>query len=172
MLIIAVLLFSTAISQTPTKAVAQQSGSKSTSDLSDVNWDDEEETGNQSSKKSGDFSTANSDSTADETMKAADGGLSNESWEDEDSSETDTDESGGLQTLNQKDLEALESRERMIHITGFLLFVGYIMGGILTAFITRNRKIAVAYPPELLILLHTFWPLELILLPFLGKTVR
>ncbi len=150
LLIMVLLLFSVASSQT----AAQDSEAKSPSDLSEINWDDAEE------------EPANQKDTAD------DGELSSESWEDEDSSETDTEESGGLQSLNQEQIEKLESEERLIHIAGFLLFFGYIVGGILTAFITRNRKIAVHYPPELLILLHTVWPLELMLLPFLGKLVR
>ncbi len=150
MLIMALLLFSVASSQT----AAQEPGAKSSSDLSEVNWDEAEE------------------EPAEQKDTAGDDELSNASWEDDDSSETDAEESGGLQSFNQEQIEKLESEERLIHLSGFLLFFGYIVGGILTAFITRNRKIAVHYPPELLILLHTVWPLELMLLPFLGKRVR
>jgi hypothetical protein len=154
MLIIMLLLFSAAISLNASIAVAQQSESKSSSDLSGVNWDSEEEP------------IEGMDTTVDDEE------LSSASWEDEDSSEGDAEESGGLQSFNQAQIDKLDSEERLIHISGFLLFFGYIVGGILTAFITRNRKIAVYYPPELLILLHTVWPLELMLLPFLGKPVR
>jgi len=154
MLIIVLLLFSAAISLNASISVAQQSDSQASSDLSEVDWDSEEEP------------TEGTDATT------GDNELSNTSWEDEDSSEDDTDESGGLQSFNQEQIDKLDSEERLIHISGFLLFFGYIVGGILTAFITRNRKIAVIYPPELLILLHTVWPLELMLLLFLGKTVR
>ena len=162
MLIIFLLLFSVAISQT----IAQESGAKSTTDLSN----------NQSPQKDEDLSAVNWDDAEEDTAETKDDtgndDLSNASWEDEDSSEADTEESGGLQSYNKDEIQKLESKERLIHITGFMLFFGYIMGGILTAFITRNRKIAVIYPPELLILLHTVWPLELLMLPLLGKPVR
>ncbi len=162
MLITFLLLLLVASSQT----IAQETGAKSTSDLST----------NQSPQKGEDLSTVNWDDTEEDTAEVKDniddGDLSNASWEDEDSSETDTDESGSLQSYSQEELEKLESKERLIHIAGFLLFFGYIAGGILTAFITRNRKIAVIYPPELLIILHTVWPLELLMLPLFGKPIR
>ncbi len=146
-----------------------------TSDLSKMNWDEEESSEESQSKENGALSTVNWDEeedTEDEPEAGKEGSnLTAVGWEDEDTGD-DNESTEGLQTLKQEDIDKLESRERLIHISGFLLFIGYIIGGILTAFITRNRKIALAYPPELLILLHTVWPLELFLLPFFGKTNR
>ncbi len=145
----------------------------SDSNLSNTNWDDDTE--EKSTGKDSALSAVNWDEKEDmeETSPSEKekGDFSGESWEDE-GSENESDAADGLQALNQSDIDKLDSQERQVHIYGFILFIGYILGGILTAFVTRNRKIAVSYPPELLILLHTFWPLELLLIPFGGKPVR
>ncbi|MFH2129026.1 MAG: hypothetical protein ABIK68_01520 [bacterium] len=126
--------------------------------------------------KGDDLSAVNWDDATDETPasqeKTADSDLSKESWEDEGSSKDVAEKEDGLQMMKQEEIDKLDSRERLIHVSGFALFMGYILGGVLTAFATRNRKLAVSLPPELLILLHTFWPLELILLPFMRTRVR
>jgi hypothetical protein len=155
-------------------ASTQQSGQiTSDSDLSNTNWDDDTE--EKSTGKDSALSAVNWDEEGDMEEPSPDekekGDFSGESWEDE-GDENESDAADGLQALNQSDIDKLDSEERQVHIYGFLLFIGYIFGGILTAFVTRNRKIAVSYPPELLILLHTFWPLELLLIPFGGKPVR
>ncbi len=99
--------------------------------------------------------------------------LSQMSWEDEPGEETPQAESlSAYQGMSVEEEEALELRERQIHYAGFVLFIGYILGGLLTAYFTRNRKLAVNYPPELLILLHTVWPVEWLFMLFAGKKVR
>ncbi len=100
------------------------------------------------------------------------GGLSGMNWEDEEGEGAETKEDDSFMTMTEEEEIALESRERRIHFFGFFLFIGYILGGILTGFFTRNRKLAVDYPPELLILLHSVWPLEWLFLTFAGKKVR
>jgi len=145
----------------------------SNSDLSNTNRDDDSV--EKSTDKDSDLSTVNWDEEGDteesSPSEKEEGDFSGESWEDE-GTDDESDTTEGLQTLKQSEIDELDSQERQVHIYGFMLFIGYILGGILTAFVTRNRKIAVSYPPELLILLHTFWPLELLLIPFGGKPVR
>lgn len=152
-------------------AQAAQSGSEQKvtddTDLSGINWDEEETT---------------------EEINTDD--LSNMSWEDEpalkgsqttDFSETDWGAGEESETSAEdddffknviKNRAAIEKREMVTHIWGFLLFVFYLTGGIFTAYFTRDRKLSVHYAPELLILLHTFWPLEWLCLLFAGKKVR
>jgi len=144
--ILAALLAPSPVCLAVPSATVQPAKIEGVSDLSSVNWDEEERTGA--------------------------GNLTNQDWDEEESNKTDGKAEEGLQTLNQEEIRALDSKERLIHISGFFLFVGYILGGILTAFLTRNRLIASRSPPELLILLHTFWPIELVLLLFWRKPVR
>jgi hypothetical protein len=49
------------------------------------------------------------------------------------------------------------------------LFLIYFVGCFATAYFTRNRAITLRTPPEILILLHTFWPVELLLTPFIRQ---
>lgn len=161
-LFFAALLLSASVGLAIASTTVQPSKTADASDLSNVSWDDEGNTDSDSTAKDEDLTTD----------KNSAGNLINQNWDDEESSDTFTEMEDSLQTMNKEDIKALDSKERLIHISGFILFIGYILGGILTAFITRNRKIAVAYPPELLILLHTVWPLELLLVPFGGKPVR
>ncbi|MBU2647619.1 hypothetical protein KKI24_23125 [bacterium] len=146
-------------------------------DLSTVNWDDATDETPASQEKTGDSDLSKENwedekSSKDVTEKEAASDLSKESWEDEGSAKNVPEKEDGLQMMKQEEIDKLDSRERLIHLSGFALFIGYILGGVLTAFATRNRKLAVSLPPELLILLHTFWPLELILLPFMRARIR
>jgi hypothetical protein len=125
--------------------------------------------------------------SSDNTSTEADQNLSQIDWDEEETSEENGEE--GLAGMNwdddeataeeaseeeayNRDIKAEEALEKMILIKGFLFFIFYILGGILTAYFTRDRKLSVSYPPELLILLHTFWPVELVCLTFAGKKVR
>lgn len=89
--------------------------------------------------------------------------VSVESWQEEDTIEATEEDNRAMGILSKEDLALVEAQEKRVHIFGFLLFTGYILGSILTAYMTRNKKIATEYPPELLILLHTFWPIEILL---------
>ena len=102
--------------------------------------------------------------------------LSTVSWEDDTSTRGRAKrELSGMDKTKQRDeIKRLEERERWTTIWGFFFFLLYTLGGVLTAYLTRDKKVAVLYPPELLILLHTFWPLEWLLLPLfeLRKTTE
>lgn len=146
-------------------APGDQTGSTVETDMSTVSGDEEEGESTEAAPGEEDLSTVNWDEASDTEESAVSG------WQDEEDT-VETAEDKAMQVLRMAEIEALESRERLIHISGFILFIGYIIGGVLTAFITRNRRIALDFPPELLILLHTLWPLELLLLPFFGKSAR
>lgn len=115
--------------------------------------------------------------------------LSNMSWEDDPSETTGNDLSGMswedeagenvmegaaevFDTVSEFDEKAEALMERNTHIFGFFLFAGYILGGLLTAYFFRNRKLGVDFPPELLIVLHSVWPLQWLFIFFAGKKVR
>ena len=128
--------------------IAQSSDNTSTEadqNLSQIDWDEEE--------------------TSEENGEE---GLAGMNWDDDEATEEEAFE----EEAYNRDIRAEEALEKMILIKGFLFFIFYILGGILTAYFTRDRKLSVSYPPELLILLHTFWPVELVCLTFAGKKVR
>ncbi len=133
-----------------------------TTDLSHMDWSDDQEEEDLSRE-----------SWADEETSSESGGEYSEmSWEDEEGEFEGIDAFEDDPEMIQAEELALDIKERRIHIFGFLLFVGYILGGLLTGYFTRNRKLAVDYPPELLILLHTVWPIQWIFMLFAGKKVR
>jgi hypothetical protein len=100
------------------------------------------------------------------------GDLSGMSWEDEEGEHEPQPGESVYRGLTAEEEEALENEERKTQYFGFVVFMGYILGGLLTGYFTRNRKLAVDYPPELLILLHTLWPIEWLFMLFAGKKVR
>ena len=120
---------------------------------------------NEDSNQSEGLSQINGDE--EETSEEGGGnGLAEMNFDEEgESSDEDND-------YQDEEVKALEALEKIILIKGFLFFSFYILGGILTAYYTRDRKLAVHYPPELLILLHTFWPVEWLFMIFAGKKVR
>jgi len=126
-------------------------------------------------EKKTDLSTVNWDTEEEEDTKDADkveNNLSTTSWEDE---ETDPEKEAENKAADQKQEDEfleIEKQERIAQIAGFGVFCVYLFGMILTAYFTRNRRLAVNYSPELLILLHAFWPLQWLLLPFFGQKVR
>jgi len=149
-----------------TFAVASPSPNIDESDLSQENWDEETAVDDQ---EAGDGMTeAEDDQTAAADDGAEDSAIA-ESWEDE---EAEEDEDGlsaqevAAAELKQQRLTLLADQERFLHLWGFTLFAVYLVGGVLTAYFTRHHRLIRRFPPELLILLHTFWPLELLLLPF------
>jgi|APSaa5957512622_1039677.scaffolds.fasta_scaffold68066_2 hypothetical protein len=148
------LLIALFLTNQPTLSLAVDATEKKT-DLSSVNWDTEEE----------------EDSKEKEADKV-ENNLSTTSWEDE---ETDSEQDAKNAAADQKQKEefvVIEKQERIVQIAGFGVFCIYLFGMFLTAYFTRNRKLAVNYSPELLILLHAFWPLQWLLLPFFGQKVR
>ena len=115
--------------------------------ISDINWDEgEEDSGTQSED------------------------LSETNW-DEGLDDDTTEEEQAAIAVRSEDRKVIEARELTVHLWGFLMFVGYLLGLVYTAYFTRNRKIAVHYAPELLIILHLLWPLEWISMVFAGKKV-
>lgn len=121
------------------------------SDLSAVKLDAEEET---------------------DTGEKAENSLSGESWEDEDADPAEEAKNAAADQLREEEYKVIEKQERAVQIAGFATFCIYFFGMFLTAYFTRNRRLAVNYPPELLILLHALWPLQWLLLPFFGQRVR
>lgn len=149
-------------------SIAQDTKVTDSTDLSQMDWSDEPE---EESVSDTDLSQMTWDDEPEEEEGATEN-LSEMSWEDEEGETDEMDEEETFEPLTLEDEAARESRERRTHVFGFLLFIGYILCGVLTAFFTRNRKLAVDYPPELLMLLHTFWPIEWIFMIFAGKKVR
>ena len=122
-------------------------------DLSTVNWDTEEE----------------EDKKADDKVE---NNLSTTSWEDEETDATKDAENAAADQKREDEFVVIEKQERIVQIAGFGTFCVYLFGMFLTAYFTRNRKLAVNYSPELLIVLHAFWPVQWLLLPFFGRKVR
>lgn len=138
---------------------AQTKTAYDTTDLSKMDWSDTP------------AETSGTTQDAAKTKKADDD-FSGMNWADE-----GVDSAAKLEAETQASEREVEDaflakKERTIHLWGFLMFIGYIGGCILTGYFTRNRKLAVHYPPELLIVLHAVWPVELIFLLFAGKKVR
>jgi len=137
-------------------------------DLSNINWDEEEP---KAETKSDDFSDINWDEeSTQESTETAD--FSETNWGENDEKSDGTEDTEDYFDTPRESREEIEKREGIVHLWGFLLFVVYILGGAYTAYFTRDRKLAVHYPPELLILLHTVWPVEWLCLIFAGKKVR
>ncbi len=150
-------------------ALAQNQPQTKSNDFSTVNWDDDS---TEENMETDNLSNVDRDEAPSETAVESED-QSNIGWEDDGTDEqADDEEEDGLMTMNKEEIDHLESKERDIHIWGFFLVIAYMFGGILTAYFTRNRKLAVDSPPELLILLHSLWPLEWLLYPFFGKRVR
>ena len=149
-------------------AFAQEKPITNTTDLSEMDWSDD------SQEKSGETELSNMDWSDDPKEKTNDSSdLSNMSWQDDDDgtkSSVEEDKAKAVaKELAEEEIAKMESRT---HFYGFVLFIGYILGAVLTGYFTRNRKLAVSYPPELLILLHTVWPVEWLFMIFAGKKVR
>ncbi len=108
-----------------------------------------------------DFSQTNWDDESEEGGEN-EASLSGVNWDDESEEENS----------GTNDFRDIEAKEKKMQVIGFFIFIFYVIGGAYTAYLTRNRKIAVQTPPEILILMHTLWPLELLLLPFFGKKMR
>ncbi len=135
-----------ALNTIASEQVVEKTTASNPNDLSETNWDEGEE------KETG--------------VDTDEGG-----WQEEDTAEQTTVEKDTA-ARHLIDLKKTKAREKTTHISGFFFFIFYIMGGLLTAYFTRNRKIAVHFPPELLILLHSVWPLEILLLPLFGRKIR
>lgn len=161
---VATLLCAFLLMVAPTLSAVDNKATQST-DLSDMDWSDE------AAPKETDLTNQSwDDETSVENKKTGD--LSGNSWEDEEGENTGPDNDDSFMKMSKEEEAAAESRKARIHFFGFFLFIGYILGAILTGYFTRNRKLAVDYPPELLIVLHTFWPLEWLFMIFAGKKVR
>ena len=133
----------------PAMGIAQDTqGEVSSENLSNMNWDEEEE--------------QNTDEVNNSDLGSMD-------WDE--GGETEQEDEQSEEAL-QAELAAEERSELITHCFGFLFFVIYLGGLIGTAYFTRDKKIAVEYPPELLILLHAFWPIEWLLVPLLVKSKK
>lgn len=162
----------------PVRAQSADEPITDTTDLSQMDWSDEpEDTAQEESAPITDSTDLSNMDWSDTPEDAAGSNqmtedFSDMSWEDD---ETDKPAAEGFdlsREMTKSEVAELAGQERRVHIYGFFTFIGYIIGGILTAFFTRNRKLAIDYPPELLIVLHTFWPVEWLFILFAGKKVR
>lgn len=143
--------------------------------LQQINWDEEEQT-----EETQDFSNMNWDKEEPEAgITEQELGAMN--WDEEETDENSSE--NGLDTVDwdeeasannnepwkqeehptQKVADEQISSPFQIHLTGSLIFIFYVMGGILTAFATRKSKFIQDTLPEWIIILHTIWPLEWIL---------
>lgn len=144
----------------------QSQPSPDSTDLSNINWSDETEEEEEADLTN---ESAEENPAAAETQSSDPSGMS---WEDEEGENTGDKVDDSFMTMTKAEEKDLATKETRIHFFGFILFIGYILGGVLTGYFSRNRKLAINYPPELLILLHTVWPLEWLFLTFAGKKVR
>ena len=128
-----------------------QGSSAGEENLSGINWDEEEAAESGTEQDGGDPATMD--------------------WgESEDPNIAAEENRAAAQTV--EDRKIIEGREFVVHVWGFSLFALYLVGIVYTAYFTRNRKIAVHYAPELLILLHMLWPLQWVCLLFAGQKVK
>lgn len=148
-------------------------------DLSKMDWSDESEQQEKDySKESWEDEAAeigedlSKMSWEDEPVMGKEQDLSEMNWADEEGENSFPEGELPLEEISQTDEKARALMERNTHIFGFLFFFLYILGGLFTAYFSRNRKVAIDYPPELLILLHSVWPVEWIFMLFAGKKVR
>lgn len=117
--------------------------------LSDMNWDDEPE------------GTTNNNSEA-----VDEGALSGINW-DEGADETSEATSVVMEQKAPAPLPlTAEEKDPFYHWKGGALFLLYLFGAFFTGHFTRKLGITQRLAPEFLILLHTFWPLEWLLIPF------
>ncbi|MBF0280731.1 MAG: hypothetical protein HQM13_23265 [SAR324 cluster bacterium] len=140
-------------------------------DLQNTDWDAEEP--EKPKEELSPIDLQNTDWDAEEPKKtgeeAAPVNLQNTDW-DEDSPKDAPGQQmkpparAGVVELNDGEIS-------LIHWSGGFLFVIYLFGGFLTAYFLRNAGISKRCPPDVLILLHIFWPLEWILSPFFRNPV-
>lgn len=143
--------------------------------LQQMNWDEEEPP-----EESQDLSKMNWDQEEPETG-LTEQELGSMNWDEEETDENATE--NGLDTVNWDDETSANNNEPwkqeespttevndaqisspfQIHLTGSLVFIFYVIGGILTAFATRKSKFIQDTLPEWIMILHTIWPLEWIL---------
>lgn len=148
---------------------AQESQEQTVSeDLSNMNWDEpEEQSGEQIDTEN--LGSMDWDDSSDSGNES--GELSGINWDEGADTMEEPEESAEEEEARYKAEADAEERQAMItHLLGFLLCVLYLVGLVGTAYFTRQRKIAVESPPELMILLHTFWPIEWLLVPLMAKS--
>lgn len=178
-IILPVILFGAIALMVSVPAFSQDNITKDT-DLSQMDWSDGEEKNEDLSKmdwsdgpdENVDLSKESWEDEPADKQGGAGGDLSEMSWEDEEGEGSQDQTQQTMKEMTAQEEKALDDQERKTHIYGFLMFIGYILGALLTGFYTRNRKLAVEYPPELLMVLHTVWPIEWLFLIFAGKKVR
>ena len=149
--------------------VSAQEQSAGEENLSGINWDEEEAASQTGGTKEENLSGINWDeeeATAEDSEDPA-----TMDWGEADEPGI-TEEEERIAAQKAEDRKALEKREFRIHVWGFFLFAFYLIGIAYTAYFTRNRKIAVHYAPELLIILHMLWPLQWLSLLFAGQKVK
>ncbi len=131
----------------------EDTGSTSVGDLQNINWDQEDPIEDTTPGTPGETSTP---------------GLQNINWDDEGSDEKPGDFIQPPQTREGRE-ELSEGRIMFIHWSGAILFLLYITGSLGSGYFLRNSTLSTRFPPDLLIILHTFWPLEWVMLLFFRR---
>ena len=140
--------------------------SAESTDLSNVDWDAEPE---ESSEGADSEDLSNIDWDA-EPEEAGDGDLSNTDWDavpEEGLEESEV--SPGISIDYGTSVEVEEERfsPAQIHFYGVLALFGYLAGMFFTVYLSSKLRLYRIVPHELLILLHSVWPLELLVMLFL-----
>ena len=135
----------------------EEAESTSVGDLQNINWDEEDPEdsaiGDAASGKQSGTSTSN---------------LQSINWDDEDGDEQPAD---FIQPPESREAgeELSEGQIMLIHWSGGILFLLYISGSLGSGYFLRNSTLSSRFPPDILIILHTLWPLEWAILPFFKK---
>ena len=141
--------------------------------LSDIDWDAEEEEDGESTP-AGDLQNINWDEedpveTIEDTAGTPASDLQNINWDEGgDPEETPADFIPSPPSREARE-ELTEGRILFIHWSGALLFLLYLTGSLGSGYFLRNSTLSARCPPDLLILLRIFWPLEWALQPFFRK---
>lgn len=154
-----------------------QPSDEATNILQNTDWDAEEPEESQEEAAPIDLQNTDWDAEESETPKKDDSplNLQNTDWDAEESEEEATEEDKTEQTFfapppRTEERALTEGEIAFIHWTGGFFFLFYLSGGFLTGYFLRNAGIATKCPPDVLILLHVFWPIEWLLAPLFKKS--
>ena len=135
----------------------EDSGTSPASDLQNINWDQEDP--EEAAVEDATPGTLDETSTSD---------LQSINWDDEGSADESADFIQPPPSREARE-ELSEGRILFIHWSGAILFLLYVSGSLGSGYFLRNSTLSARFPPDILIVLHTFWPLEWAMLPFFRQ---
>ncbi len=135
----------------------EETESTSVSDLQNINWDEED-------AEDSAIGEAESDSESGTSTSS----LQSINWDDEGSDDESADFIHPPESREASE-ELSEGEIMLIHWSGSILFLLYISMSLGSGYFLRNSKLSERFPPDILIILHTLWPLEWAMLPFFRK---